>query len=114
MRLDKPNKYRNLKTVRDGIIFDSRKEADRYTELLLLQRAGVIASLRWQIRFELVPEFGDERAAFYIADFVYIDPESGKTIVEDVKSVATKKDKAYILKRKMFKYRYRDVEFRET
>jgi len=114
LKTDRRNKYGNRKTERDGIVFDSKKEADRYTELLLLQRAGHITGLQRQVRYELIPAFGDERAVFYFADFVYIDSESGKTIVEDVKSVATKKDKAYILKRKYFKWKYRDVEFMEV
>ena len=33
------NKYFNQKTIIDGIKFDSKKEAIRYTELKLLEKA---------------------------------------------------------------------------
>ena len=37
------NKYHNRKVAIDGILFDSKKEAGRYQELLLLQQAGEIS-----------------------------------------------------------------------
>ena len=48
-------KYFNHKTVVDGVSFDSRAEARRWHELLLLMRAGEIRALRRQVSFELVP-----------------------------------------------------------
>lgn len=95
------NKYRAHKTVIDGIEFDSRKEANRYSELKLLERAKEISSLEMQKRYELIPSQYDgkkclERSVNYIADFVYDD--HGKTIVEDTKGVKTKD---YIIKRKL-------------
>ena len=99
------NKYNAKKTTVDGITFDSRKEADHYCELKLLQRAGVITDLRLQVPFELQPAFtvnGKKiRAIHYIADFMY--QEGGVYIVEDVKG---RKTKEYMLKRKMYAYRY--------
>ncbi|NCB43278.1 MAG: DUF1064 domain-containing protein [Clostridia bacterium] len=94
-----PNKYRNTKTIRDGIPFDSKAEADRYTELSLLLRGGAITGLKTQVKYELLPKQDKERAVHYIADFVY--EENGKTVVEDVKGCKTKE---YILKRKMLLY----------
>jgi hypothetical protein len=95
-------KYRNQATVIDGHHFDSRKEAARYVELKLLQRAGLISDLRLQVSYELIPSQGGglrkERPVTYIADFVYV--EKGKTIIEDVKGVRTKD---YVIKRKMMK-----------
>ena len=112
MRLIKAqNKYHNRRTVLNGLTFDSRKEAARWQELLLLQRAGYISDLRRQVKFVLIPSFGDERAAVYYADFCYT--ENGANVVEDVKSEATKKDKSYVLKRKLLKYLFRDIVFRE-
>ena len=35
-------KYHNTKTVADGIKFDSKLEAERYAQLKILERAGVI------------------------------------------------------------------------
>lgn len=91
------NKYGNRNTVIDGISFDSSKEARRYTELRLMERAGKIKNLELQVPFELLPKCGKNRAVKYVADFVYID-ENGKKIVEDVKGYRTE---VYKLKKKM-------------
>ena len=100
------NKYGNKKTTLDGMTFDSRKEAKRYRELELLERAGEIADLKTQVKYELIPAQyvkGKcvERAVNYVADFVYTDL-AGKphTVVEDTKSTATR-TKDYIIKRKL-------------
>ena len=106
------SKYGNNKTVIGNITFDSKKESERYLELQMLVKAGVIKDLKRQVRFEVVPKTETERAVFYLADFVY--EENGKMVCEDVKSDATKRDKAYIIKRKLFKYLYKDYEFREV
>ena len=105
------NKYNNVKTEIDGITFDSKKESTRYLELKMLEKNGVIKNLERQKRFEVVPKIKDERATYYVADFVY--KENEKLICEDVKSVATRRNREYIIKRKLFKYRYPDYEFRE-
>lgn len=107
------NKYNNVKTVVDGIKFDSKKESARYQELSLLEKKGMIKNLERQKRFEVVPKTETERAVFYVADFVYLEVSTNKLICEDVKSDATRKDKAYIIKRKLFKYIYKNYEFRE-
>lgn len=106
------NKYRNIKT--NG--FDSRKEERRYNELLLLQRAGRISNLRRQVPIELIPsQYIDgkcaERAVKYVADFVYC--EGGQTVVEDVKSAITRKNKDYIIKRKLLLFVHH-IRLRET
>ena len=105
------NKYNNKKTFVDGICFDSKGEAQRYSELLLLQKAKEISDLKCQVKFEIIPKNGKEQAAYYIADFYYI--ENGKEIVEDYKSKVTKTP-AYILKRKLFKLHYPDYVFKEV
>ena len=51
----KKQKYHAQKIVIDGIDFPSKKEARRWMELLLLQKAGEIEGLRRQVRFELIP-----------------------------------------------------------
>jgi hypothetical protein len=102
---DKPSKYRNEKTTLDGRKFDSVKEANRYAELKLKERLGVIANLRMQVPYVLIPNIRNkdgkllERAVIYKADFVY--EENGKTVVEDVKGVRTKE---YKIKRKLMLY----------
>ena len=121
----KYNKYSAKKTMLNGIEFDSRKEANRYHELLILERAGVIRDLKTQERFVLIPaqyervETGEyyktgankglpkakevcvEKAVTYVADFTYL--ENGKTVVEDTKGFKTKE---YIIKRKLMLYKY--------
>lgn len=47
------NKYRNKWTEVDGKKFQSKKEADRYSQLILLQRSGIISDLRTQVSFDL-------------------------------------------------------------
>jgi hypothetical protein len=94
-------KYGNRKVERDGIVFDSVKECQRYCELKLMQRAGVISDLKLQVPFELIPAQRIdgkvvERAVVYKADFVY--KQDGQTVVEDTKGVRTKE---YIIKRKL-------------
>lgn len=106
-------KYGNRKVTLDGIPFDSRKEAKRWRELSLLERAGEISGLQRQVRFELIPSqrIGGkvaERPVYYIADFVYT--ENGETVVEDTKGFRTKD---YILKRKMMLY-LKGIQIREV
>ena len=114
------SKYGAQKIKIDGIVFDSRKEAYRYGELKLLQRAGKIQNLELQKEFVLIPTYWEtvltgeyykrgekkglpktkkiciEQGVSYIADFCYI--ENGRTVVEDTKGFKTKD---YIIKRKL-------------
>ena len=101
------SKYRNRKTIVDGIEFDSMKEANRWAELKLLERAGKITFLERQVSFVLIPkQVRDgkvlERQVVYKADFAYKD-ENGEDVVEDVKGIKTKE---YILKRKLLLWEY--------
>lgn len=91
------SKYGNIKTrTSDGIVHDSMKEANRWCELKLLEKAGLIQDLQRQVKYELIPKQDGERAVHYVADFVYV--EDGKKIIEDVKGMRTKE---YKLKKKM-------------
>lgn len=112
-------KYRAKKTTVDGITFDSKKEAARYGELKLLEKAGKIRNLELQKRFELIPTqkaAGErtERAVYYIADFCYDEFNSGLNawlpITEDCKGVRTRE---YILKRKLARW-VLGISVRET
>ena len=117
-------KYGNKKAVIDGITFDSKKEAQRYTELKLLEKAGKITGLQLQREFELIPEQREktdqiytkgsnkgrfkpgkllERKCSYVADFVYWDLENNCMVVEDAKGMRTKE---YIIKRKLMLHIY--------
>lgn len=84
---EKRSKYRNVKTVVDGITFASKKEANRYQDLKLLEKAGEIIDLDRQITFSLDPY--SVHVCNYIADFVY-ETRDGKQVVEDVKGHRTK------------------------
>lgn len=105
-KLGKQRKYRNTPTEVDGIRFDSQKEAARFRELRLMEKAGQITDLRLQPEFTLqeaytTPEGERVRAIRYRADFSYYI--NGQRVVEDVKSEATRKDKVYRLKNKLAK-----------
>ena len=110
------SKYNSRKTRYNGELFDSKKEARRYAELLLMERAGLITDLRRQVKFELIPAQYEEyerispktgkrlkagkrcveQSVVYNADFVYM--KDGKQVVEDAKGMRTEK---YIIKRKL-------------
>ena len=109
------NKYGSRKVEVNGIVFDSKREAARYQELLLLEKAGEIKDIRRQVKYVLIPAQYEhpesttrkgrgrcvERGCAYIADFVYktILPDGDTlTIVEDTKGFRTKD---YIIKRKL-------------
>ena len=89
------SKYGNVKTVIDGITFDSKREAKRYQELLLLEKAGQIIDLKRQVKFELTPKQKNPvtgksvRESSYIADFVYFDTHHQRIVVEDSKGFST-------------------------
>ena len=112
------SKYHNEKDSRGEIQFDSKKEARRYDELMILLRAGKIRDLKLQAQFTLqesyvTPDGERVRAIRYVADFAYeraTAPDRAGDIhwlpvVEDVKSQATKTDK-YKIKAKLFRERY--------
>jgi hypothetical protein len=105
----KQPKYRNKKTVIDGISFDSSKEARRYQELLLLERTGVIQNLRRQVRFPL--SVNGQLICTYVADAVYI--ENGHEIVEDTKSPVTRKLPVFRIKSKLMRAIH-GIAIRET
>jgi hypothetical protein len=91
--------------VFNGIKFDSKKEAKRYTELQILAKSNLISDLQLQVRIELIPTFKYRsetiRSLTYVADFVYT--QNGNLIIEDVKSPMTRKLPTYINKIKLLK-----------
>lgn len=101
-------KYKSAKTLVDGIAFDSAKEARRYQDLVLLERANVIHSLECQKVFRI--EVMGKHICKYICDFAYI--ENGKQVVEDVKSAYTAKLPVYRLKKKLLEATH-GIEIRE-
>lgn len=103
-------KYHNTKTVADGIKFDSKLEAERYAQLKILERAGVIRDLELQPEYELIPSFKKNgktwRKTVYKADFRYILADCDKIIIEDVKGSTAVITDVFRLKQKLFEYRY--------
>ena len=103
-------KYHNKKTVTDGIKFDSKLEAERYAQLKILERAGVIRNLELQPSFELIPSFRKNgktwRRTLYKADFRYILAEDDSYIIEDVKGSTAVITGVFRLKQKLFEYKY--------
>lgn len=106
------SKYNNRKIRVGGEVFDSKREYNRWCELRLLERSGIIQNLQRQVKFRLIdsqktPE-RTERPCDYIADFVYY--ENGKRVVEDCKGMRTD---VYKIKRKLMLERY-NISIKET
>jgi len=114
------NKYYAKKCVWFGIWqgkkqvikFDSIAERNRFLELRLLELSKKISGLELQKTFELLPKQSKERAVKCRVDFFYV--ENGKSIVEEFKSKMTAKLGDYIIKRKLFKWKYPEIEHREV
>lgn len=102
------HKFNARKTEVDGHVFDSLAEAERYRSLKLMEQARVIRGLGLQPVYALRGANGRAIASFK-ADFCYF--ENGRSIVEDVKGVATP---LFRLKRKLFLEQYPDHELRVT
>lgn len=96
------NKFKAKKIKINGMVFDSKREYQRFLYLLELEKEQKISHLDRQVKFELLPKQKGERSITYLADFVYLD--NGVLVVEDVKSKITKKQTDYIIKRKLIKY----------
>jgi len=103
------NKYGARKTVVDGIKFDSKREAGRYSYLKALERTGHITNLILKVKYPLI--VNGVKIGRYTSDFEY--EEGGAHIVEDVKSPATKKARDYRL-RKLLMLALHGIEIRET
>lgn len=107
------SKYHSKKVTYDGIVFDSKREANRYSVLRLLEKSKVITDLKLQPVYLLQEGFKKNgktyRKITYKADFEY--KKGGKIIVEDVKGMKTE---VYKLKKKLFEYKYPDLEILEV
>ncbi len=107
-KAEKKQKYNNKKTLVDGITFDSVKESNRYKELCILQKAGVVCDLRLQVQFQIIG-LNRGKKGHYVADFVYLHREDGY-VVEDVKGMKTD---TYKLKKKLMKDLW-NIDIKET
>jgi len=123
LKMNPEAKYGNHKTEIDGIEFASRKEANRYAELKMLEQTGEIRNLKIQEKFVLIPAQREpdivgarggvkkgkviEQELSYVADFVYTVAETGEQVVEDVKGYKQSDAAAYrvfTIKRKLMLY----------
>jgi Protein of unknown function (DUF1064) len=95
-----------LERTCDGITFASKAEMQRYWDLNLLERAGLIRNLKLQPVYEL--KVHGERVCKYVADFRY--EENGKIVVEDCKGVRTAE---YRLKKRLMKIIHK-IEIKEV
>ena len=116
-------KYGNRRVEYEGMKFDSARERDRYIFLAKAVERGEIRDLRRQVEYELIPALKEaqevvlrtktkivervvQRAVVYRADFVYIRVSDGIEVVEDIKISPALLPKEYILKEKLFRWRY--------
>jgi hypothetical protein len=100
---------RNYGAVKSGG-YDSKREHRRATQLALEEKVGAIRDLRTQVKMEIIPKQGGERAAHYVADFVYFDVAAGEEVIEDCKGF---RSDVYRIKRKLVLLRY-GKKIRET
>jgi len=107
---EKPNKYKAVKTVVDGIAFHSKKEAKRYADLLIRERAGEIIDIRIQPFFHLTVK--GVSLGKYILDFMYRDLETDEIIYEDVKAWDKKKNKWLVTRLSAWKKKHIEIEYK--
>ena len=82
------SKYGAVPTRLDGIRFASKREADRYAQLRVLELAGHITNLQLQPAFDL-HALGGLKVARYVADFAYRDERTQHLVIEDAKGMKT-------------------------
>lgn len=99
------HKFNAQRTEVDGIFFASKREATRYSQLRLLERAGLISNLKCQVKMPVA--INGIHVMTYIADFTYWDKSKGEVpvlVTEDVKGFRTSE---YKLKRRIIEAYYR-------
>ena len=110
MKGNKSNKYHAVKTSYNGIKYDSKKEARFAQELDLRIKAGDVKYYERQPSFILQPSYKIGKRTIrdirYIADFK-IYHNDGRVEIVDCKGMKTRD---YLLKKKIFEYKY--PEFR--
>lgn len=99
--MKKLNKYGAKRTVVDGISFHSKGEAQRWVHLRQQEKLKLIHDLKRQVSFALM--VNGHHITTYIADFTYSRMVMSESVVEDFKSVATKRLPEYRLKKKLMK-----------
>jgi len=102
----KKNRYGKRKQVMgpDGRKYDSKKEMKRGQDLLMLERAGHIRNLQFQVRIPIVIGsvkviYPSGRQMRYVSDFTYYDIDKREEIIEDVKMDSGFLTETYRIKR---------------
>lgn len=106
----KKTKYGNRVTYVGEVKFDSAREAERYTVLMIRLGAGEIEKLKLQPEFTItesyrMPDGRLVKAQRYRADFSYVVKETGEYVVEDVKTEGTR-TRVFINKQKLIYEKY--------
>ena len=118
----KGERYNHTTVEADGLKFDSKKEYQRYLFLKDAEEKGLITNLRTQVKYELIPAVTEEYvehlktkdkiktrtlqlAITWTADFVYC--KDGEEVVEDVKPSKFLLSDRFVIKEKLFFWRYR-------
>jgi len=88
----KKNRYGKRKQIvgPDGRKYDSKKEMQRGQDLQMLEKAGHIRNLQFQVRVPIIIGgikviYPSGRQMVYVADFTYYDLVKKHDIIEDVK-----------------------------
>lgn len=112
LKLAKPHKYGAKSCVVDNISFPSRREANRYSELKLLQRGGKISNLEVDAQIPIIYdiEVNGIHVTNYRPDFRYYDLELKRVVVNDAKGFRTD---VYNLKKKLVRAAW-GIEILET
>lgn len=121
IRANRP-KYGNKKiTIPSGEVFDSKREYQRWLVLKEAEAKGIISDLERQPTFELIPKITEkyikhlktkdkvcertvQLAITYKGDFAYT--KDGVRVVEDVKASAYMLDPKFLIKEKLFRWKY--------
>lgn len=118
----KGERYNHTKVEANGLKFDSKKEYERYLFLKSEVDSGNISNLRTQVTYELIPAVTEEyvehlktkdkiktrtlqRPITWTADFVY--NKGNEEVVEDVKPSKFLLSDRFVIKEKLFFWRYR-------
>lgn len=107
----KRSKFNNEKVEYDGNLFDSQHECNRYITLRYKEGMQEIKNLRCQVSFRLESE--DKKICDYVADFTYTVVATGKFVVEDAKSPATRRLAPYRMKKKLMAAQHK-IEIKEV
>jgi hypothetical protein len=109
------NKYGAKQIMIDGHMFPSHREAEYYLTYKAMLDDGEIVKLELQPKFILIPAYTTRagkkvRPCHYTADFLLTYPDGRKKVIE-VKGFRTRD---YMLRRKLFEYKFKEYEFEEV